>query len=129
MEEARPRSLEHRPRRTRRRFRKASSAKCSWPEATEASPLQVFLASDAVWYRRGWFFLLLSAAGLAALLFLLLLVLQGQVFAYFWVGASLLAAGWIYHDAELSHRVGLFWGPFVLLLGPFGLAIYLLSRQ
>jgi len=41
---------------------------------------------------------------------------------------SLGAAGWCYYDGESRGESGLFWGSFVLCLGPFGLTIYLLTR-
>jgi len=98
-------------------------------DAERASPLGVFAVSGPGWYQRSWFLAVLAAAGAAALFVAMTRVMQGQVTAYLWMGASLLMAGWTYHDAEASGRLGLLWGPLVLALGPFGLAIYLLSGR
>jgi len=45
-----------------------------------------------------------------------------------WFDVGFLADGWCYRDAAARGTGGLLWGTFVLLLGPFGLAIYLLAR-
>jgi len=92
------------------------------------NPIGAFTIQGRGWYRNGGFYFLLAGLGLAALFVALLLALRGYAHGYVYVGLSLMAAGWTYHDAESNRRVGLLWGPLVLFLGPFGLAIYLLSR-
>jgi hypothetical protein len=95
----------------------------------ESSPLSAFVAADHAWYRRGGFLILLALLGAGSLFLALVAALRGSVPAYLWIAGGMLAAGWTYQDAESSQRTGLFWGPLVLFLGPFGLAIYLLSRR
>jgi hypothetical protein len=97
-------------------------------QSAAANPIGAFTAQGRGWYRRGGFYVFLAALGLLALLVALLLVLRGQAAGYVYLGVSLLAAGWTYQEAESNRRVGLLWGPLVLFLGPFGLAVYLLSR-
>lgn len=97
-------------------------------ETADWNPLSLFTAQSAIWHQSGQFFLILAAVGLLALLLALISVLRGGAWGYVWFAISLAAAGWCYHDAETRRESGLFWGPFVLCLGPFGLAIYLLTR-
>ncbi len=80
------------------------------------------------WYQSGRFYLLLTVLGVAGLFLALVSALRGHTLGYLWFGISLASAGWCYQDAETRRQSSLFWGPFVLCLGPFGLAIYLLSR-
>lgn len=91
-------------------------------------PLALFSSTGLVWHQSGRFRLALAAAGLIGLALALLSVLRGGTLGYVWFAASMAAAGWCYHDAETRREPGLFWGPFVLCLGPFGLATYLLTR-
>jgi len=98
------------------------------PDSAGWNPLDLFRVSGAVWYQSGRFFLALAAAGLLSLLFALSSVLRGGAMGYTWFAISLGAAGWCYYDAESRRESGLFWGSSVLCLGPFGLAIYLLTR-
>jgi hypothetical protein len=88
----------------------------------------LFAASGVVWYQSGRFYGALAALGLACLFLALVATLRGQLVGYLWFAISLTAAGWCYWDAEMRTQAGLFWGPFVLCLGPFGLGIYLLAR-
>jgi hypothetical protein len=92
------------------------------------NPFDLFTVEGAVWHQSGRFYLGLAAAGIFCLLLALLSVLRGGTMGYLWFVISLGAAGWTYHDAESRKESGLFWGSFVLCLGPFGLAIYLLTR-
>jgi hypothetical protein len=94
----------------------------------EWSPLDLFTLEGATWYRSGKFCLGLAAAGIFCLLLALVSVLRGGATGYLWFVISLGGAGWAYYDAESRQESGLFWGSFVLCLGPFGLAIYLLTR-
>jgi hypothetical protein len=71
----------------------------------------------------------LAAPGLAALFLALVAVLRGALSGYLWFAVSILAAGWCYHDAETRGLAALLWASSVLCLGPFGLAIYLLSTR
>lgn len=80
------------------------------------------------WYQSGRFYLLLTALGVGGLFLALVSALRGNTLGYLWFAISLASAGWCYQDAETRGQSSLFWGPFVLCLGPFGLAIYLLSR-
>lgn len=88
----------------------------------------LFAVPGVVWYQSGRFYAALAALGLACLFLALVAALRGQLAGYLWFAASLTAAGWCYWDAEMRTQAGLFWGPFVLCLGPFGLGIYLLAR-
>ncbi len=94
-----------------------------------STPLDLLVSFGSAWYRSGWFYLVLAAAGLGTLALTVLLALHGSAVAFLWLAGCLAAAGWTYHDAELSQRLGLLWGPLVLFLGPFGLTIYFLSRR
>jgi hypothetical protein len=80
------------------------------------------------WYGSTRFYAALIGLGLASLFLALVVLLRGQPLGYVWFAVSFLAAGWCYQDAENRRLGGLFWGTFVLFLGPFGLAIYLLTR-
>jgi len=99
-----------------------------YDRSAAVNPIGAFRAQGRVWYRSGGFYCLLAGLGVAALFVALMAALRGYLHGYVYVGGSLLAAGWTYHEAESSRRIGLLWGPLVLFLGPFGLAIYLLSR-
>jgi hypothetical protein len=99
-----------------------------YDQSAAVNPIGAFRAQGRVWYRSGGCYFVLAGLGVAALFLALMLALRGYAYGYLYVGVSLLAAGWTYHDAESSRRIGLLWGPLVLFLGPFGLAIYLLSR-
>lgn len=92
------------------------------------NPLDLFKIEGAVWHQSGKFFLALAAAGALSLMLALLSVLRGGTPGYIWFVISLGAAGWCYYDGESRGESGLFWGSFVLCLGPFGLTIYLLTR-
>jgi hypothetical protein len=94
----------------------------------EASPLSALTSPGDTWYRSRHFYFLLAAVGVASLFLALGALLRGRLVGYVWFAVSFLAAGWCYHDAETRREGGLLWGPFVLFLGPFGLAIYLLAR-
>jgi hypothetical protein len=96
--------------------------------AAEASPLDVLASPGDRWYRSRRCYFVLAVMGAATLFLALVALLKGQTLGYVWFGSSILAAGWCYQDAETRRAGGLFWGPFVLFLGPFGLAIYLLAR-
>jgi len=91
--------------------------------------LSLFATPSDVWYQTGKFYLALSILGLAGLFLALVTALAGNKLGYLWFAASIFAAGWCYHDAESRGQSGLLWGPLVLCLGPFGLAIYLLTKQ
>jgi len=80
------------------------------------------------WYQSGRFYLVLTVLGVAGLFLALVSALRGHTLGYLWFAINLASAGWCYQDAETRGQSSLFWGPFVLCLGPFGLAIYLLSR-
>jgi hypothetical protein len=92
------------------------------------SPISIFSSVGGVWHQSGPFYLGLAGIGLVGLVLALVSVLRGGALGYVWFAVSLAAAGWCYYDAETRRESGLFWGPFVLCLGPFGLAIYLLTR-
>lgn len=99
------------------------------PSAPSSSnPAAIFSSRGGVWEQSGRVNLALALAGLASLVLALVTVLRGAALGYAWFGVSLAAAGWCYHDAETRRESGLFWGPLVLCLGPFGLAIYLRTR-
>ncbi len=95
--------------------------------APHENPLTIFHSDGTVWYRSRQLYGALAAIGLITLFLALVAVMRGHLTGYIWFGVSLLAAGWCYHDAESREQAGLFWAPFVLGLGPFGLAIYLLA--
>jgi len=94
----------------------------------EADPLSALTSPGDTWYRSQHFYFALGALGLVSLFLALGALLRGRFVGYVWFAVSFLAAGWCYHDAETRRAGGLLWGPFVLFLGPFGLAIYLLAR-
>jgi tetratricopeptide (TPR) repeat protein len=93
-----------------------------------ANPLNLFVSRGRLWYRSGRCYSGLAAAGLVALFLAVMSALRGHPVGYVWLFGSLLAAGWVYQDAESRRRRALFWGPLVLCTGPFGLAVYVLSR-
>ncbi len=97
-------------------------------DAGEASPLSALTSLGDRWYRSRHFSFLLAALGVASLFLALGALLEGRLVGHLWFAVSFVAAGWCYHDAETRREGGLLWGPFVLFLGPFGLAIYLLAR-
>lgn len=73
--------------------------------------------------------LALAALGLVGFMGAIAAVLSGRLPGHLWLGLGLLLGGWCYHDAENRRLGGLGWAVFVLCLGPFGLAIYLLSLR
>jgi hypothetical protein len=91
------------------------------------TPLSLLLAPAVSWYRSRGCYLALGILGLISLQLAIVAAFRGHLTGYFWLGASLVAAGWVYSDAETRKLGGLFWGPLVLCLGPFGLAIYILA--
>ena len=91
--------------------------------------LTLFTTPSDVWYQAGKFYLTLSILGLAGLFVALVATLSDHKLGYLWFAASIFAAGWCYYDAEAREQSGLLWGPLVLCLGPFGLAIYLLTKH
>ncbi len=93
------------------------------------TPLSIFTAPDRGWYRSRWFTLALAAAGALSLFLGFVAVLEGRLGGYLWFAASLLGAGWCYHDADSRGFAAHLWAPFVLALGPFGLALYLLFTR
>jgi hypothetical protein len=92
------------------------------------TPLHVFSAEGAGGRRLSRLYLALMGMGVTCLFMALVAALRGEMLGYVWFAVSLTAAGWCYWDAESRRHPGLFWGPFVLCLGPFGVAIYLLAR-
>ena len=90
--------------------------------------LTLLAGTGREWYHSAPCYLSLAFLGFLALLLALALLFRGAPLAYLWFAVSLLAAGWCYYDAETHQQAGLFWAPLVLCLGPFGLAIYLLTR-
>ena len=100
------------------------------PRMTGAdSFLTLFTTASDVWYQAGRFYSTLAILGLAGLFLALVAALSGRGLGYLWFAVSIFAAGWCYHDAEARGQSGLLWGPLVLCLGPFGLAIYLLTKH
>ncbi len=93
-----------------------------------ANPINLFASRGRLWYRSGRCYSALAALGLIALFLAVMSALHGHLGGYAWLSGSLLAAGWVYQDAESRRRQALFWGPLVLGTGPFGLAVYVLSR-
>ncbi|UCC67938.1 MAG: tetratricopeptide repeat protein [Armatimonadota bacterium] len=91
-------------------------------------PLSVLRSPGDKWYRSQHFYFALGTLGLVSLYLALAALLRGRFVGYVWFAVSFSAAGWCYNDAETRRAGGLLWGPFVLFLGPFGLAIYLLAR-
>jgi tetratricopeptide (TPR) repeat protein len=94
-----------------------------------ATPLDLFAAQRGGWSRSRRVYAALVVVGLAALFLGLVAVLRGALSGYLWFAISMLAAGWCYHDAETRGLAALLWASFVLCLGPFGLAIYLLATR
>ena len=90
--------------------------------------LAVLTGSGSEWYRSAVCYLSLAFLGFVALLLAFVSLFRGALLGYAWFAVSILAAGWCYYDAEVHDQPGLFWGPLVLCLGPFGLAVYLLCR-
>ncbi len=99
------------------------------PPRSVDSPIEALTWAGPVWYRSRQLFLVLAAVGIVALFLALAAVLRGAWSGYAWFGVSLVSAGWCYNDAESRRQAGIFWAPFVLCLGPFGLAIYLLATH
>lgn len=99
------------------------------PARAATHPLALLASPGPPWYRSGRFYAGLAVVGAMALLLALTATLQGRTIGYAWFAVSLLAAGWAYNDAETRRMQGLFWGVFVLLLGPFGVAVYLLATH
>jgi len=97
--------------------------------AAAESPMGAFASPGVGWYRSRQMYLALAAMGVVSFVMALIAILRGELSGYVWFGVSLFAAGWCYNDAESRRQVGLFWAPFVLGLGPFGLAIYLLATH
>ena len=97
--------------------------------AAAESPMGAFASPGVGWFRSKMMYLALAAMGVVSFLMALIAILRGELSGYVWFGASLFAAGWCYNDAESRRQAGLFWAPFVLGLGPFGLAIYLLATH
>jgi len=95
---------------------------------SRSHPLTLFTASGLAWHQSGRFHLVLVGLGLIGLVLALISVVRGGTVGYVWFAVSLASAGWCYHEAERRRESGLLWGPFVLCLGPFGLAVYLLTR-
>lgn len=93
-----------------------------------ATPLSLFASRGRRWYRSGRCYCALVVLGLIALFLAVVSALHGHLPGDVWLFGSLLAAGWTYQDAESRRRQALFWGPLVLCTGPFGLAVYVLSR-
>jgi len=94
----------------------------------DGGPVSALLSAGDTWYRSGRFYTALAGLGVITLFLALVVSLRGESLGYLWFAVSFFAAGWCYQDAETRRTGGLMWGPFVLLLGPFGLAIYLLAR-
>lgn len=97
--------------------------------AAAESPMGAFASPGVGWCRSRQMYLALAAMGVVSFFMALIAILRGELSGYVWFGASLFAAGWCYNDAESRRQAGLFWAPFVLGLGPFGLAIYLLATH
>jgi len=93
------------------------------------SPIDAFVFPSPHWYRSKEFYGVFVFVGLMSLLLAVIAVLRGDSVGYVWLGGSILAAGWCYNDAESRRLSPLLWAPFVLCLGPFGLAIYWLSTH
>jgi len=91
------------------------------------NPMSLLMSGGVIWYRSRYFYLALAALGLGALFLALVAALRGQLLGYTWFAVSLFGAGWCYNDAETRRQAGLFWGPLILCLGPFGLAVYFLA--
>ena len=94
----------------------------------EGGSLSDLVTPGLHWYRSKGAYLALAVVGIAAFFLALVATLRGQFTGYLWFAVSFMAAGWCYYDAETRREAGLLWGPVVLCLGPFGLAIYLLTR-
>jgi hypothetical protein len=97
--------------------------------AAAESPMGAFASPGVGWYRSRQLYLALAAMGMVSFFLALIAIFRGELTGYVWFGVSLFAAGWCYNDAESRRQAGLFWAPFVLGLGPFGLAIYLLATH
>jgi hypothetical protein len=93
------------------------------------TPLSIFTTPGRDWPRSRRMYITLAAFGACALFLALVAVLRGQIGGYLWFAVSFLTAGWCYHDAENRRLAALLWASFVLFLGPFGLAIYLLAAS
>ncbi len=99
------------------------------PLSGGSNPISAFQLPATVWYRSRRLLLALAAMGTVALFLALVAVLQGAWSGYAWFGVSLVSAGWCYYDAESRRQASIAWASFVLCLGPFGVAIYLLTTQ
>ncbi len=97
-------------------------------DASGDASLSVLSGWGSEWYRSAPCYLSLAVLGLVALFVAFVSLLRGASLGYVWFAVSILAAGWCYYDAETHNQRGIFWGPLVLCLGPFGLAIYLGCR-
>jgi hypothetical protein len=99
------------------------------PLTRHDTPLSLLTAPARGAVRSKRVYIALTIIGAVALFLALVAVLEGDLSGYLWFAVSLVAAGWCYHDAETRGLAGIMWAPFVLCLGPFGLAIYLLSAR
>lgn len=97
--------------------------------AAAENPMAVFTSPGDGWYQSRQVYFALAAMGALSCILALIAVFRGELAGYVWFAVSLFAAGWCYNDSEGRRQVGLLWAPFVLSLGPFGLAIYLLATR
>jgi hypothetical protein len=95
----------------------------------ERGPIGALLTPLPAWCRSRGCYAVLGVLGTLSLLLATIAALGGRPIGYLWLGASLVAAGWTYNDAEVRGLRGLFWGPLALCLGPFGVAIYLIATH
>ena len=117
-------------RRTRAEIEEGVVREVSGPSMPElGTPSGTLAGSWLGWQPLRASYLALATVGVAALFLALVLTFRGGVVGYVWFGVSFAAAGWCYYDAETRKLSGLLWGPVALCLGPFGLAMYLLSRH
>jgi hypothetical protein len=92
-------------------------------------PVGALATSLPAWCRSRGCYAVLGVLGMLGLLLATIAAFSGRPIGYLWLGASLVAAGWTYNDAEARGLRGLFWGPLALCLGPFGVAIYLIATH
>jgi len=97
--------------------------------ALPMTPIDIFTSPGTHWPRSREIYGVLAFVGVISLFLAVIGVLRGDTGGYVWLGGSVLAAGWCYSDAESRRLSPLLWAPFVLCLGPFGLAIYLSSTH